>query len=83
MWIVYALGVLAFFMRRYRFPVAPTVMAVVIGPLLEQEFRRALAISGGDPAVLLSRPISATILFVACVMAVSPWLLRRARRHAG
>ena len=82
-WIVYALGVLAFFMRRYRFPVAPTVMAVVIGPLLEQEFRRALAISGGDPAVLLSRPISATILFVACVMAVSPWLLRRARRHAG
>ena len=81
-WIVYALGVLAFFMRRHRFPIAPTVMAVVIGPLLEQEFRRALAISGGDPSVFVTRPVSPVILLAAGVVTFGPglWRLSRWRR---
>ena len=75
--IVYVLGILAFFMRRYRFPTAPTVLAVVLGPLMEQEFRRALAISEGDPSVLLTRPLSATILALAFAATVGPSVVRR------
>ena len=73
---VYVLGILAFFMRRYGFPVAPTVLAVVLGPLLEQEFRRAMAISNGDPTVFLTRPLSAAILFLAFAATSVPVLAR-------
>ena len=81
--IVYLLGILAFFMRRYGFPIAPTVLAVVLGPLLEQEFRRAMAISDGDPTVFLTRPLSAAILFLAFAATSAPVLARyvAARRH--
>ena len=81
--IVYILGILAFFMRLYRFPMAPTILAVVLGPLMEQEFRRALAISGGDPTVLLTRPLSASILLLAFTMIAAPFVFRRitVRRH--
>ena len=75
--IVYVLGILAFFMRLYRFPMAPTVLAVVLGPLMEQEFRRALAISEGDPSVFLTRPLSATILALAFAATVGPSVVRR------
>ena len=81
--VVYVLGVLAFFMRRYGFPLAPTILAVVLGPLLEQEFRRAMAISNGDPTVFLTRPLSAAILVLALAAVSAPVLARyvAARRH--
>jgi len=63
-------------MRLYGFPVAPTILAVVLGPLLEQEFRRAMAISGGDPAVFLTRPLSAAILFLALAAIAVPSVAR-------
>ena len=75
--IVYVLGVLAFFMRLYGFPMAPTILAVVLGPLMEQEFRRALAISEGDPSVLFTRPLSATILFLAFTAIAGPLIIKR------
>ena len=75
--VVYALGVLSCAMRRYGVPLAPTVLAVVLGPLLEQEFRRAMAIAGGDPTVFFTRPISATLLVLAVLAAAAPVLARR------
>ncbi len=70
-------------MRRYGFPIAPTVLAVVLGPLLEQAFRRAMAISDGDLTVFLTRPLSAAILFLAFASTSAPVLARyvAARRH--
>jgi putative tricarboxylic transport membrane protein len=80
--IAYVLGVLAFFMRLFGFPLAPTILGVVLGPLIEQEFRRALAISGGDPSVFVARPLSAAILAIAFLAIVAPLLVKRAaRRH--
>jgi putative tricarboxylic transport membrane protein len=49
-------------MRRHDFPIAPTIVGIVLGPLMEQEFRRSLAISVGDPLIFFTRPISAIIL---------------------
>jgi putative tricarboxylic transport membrane protein len=80
--VVYALGVMAFFMRRHGLPLAPTVLGVVLGPLLEQHFRRAMAISSGDPTVFFTRPVSATILALTVTVLVVPALVRvRANRH--
>ena len=76
--VVWVLGVLSFFMRLYDFPIAPAILGLVLGPLAEQEFRKSIAISVGDPTIFLSRPISATILVIASIVlirAVAP--LRR------
>jgi putative tricarboxylic transport membrane protein len=76
--IVYGVGVVGFAMRVWRFPLVPAVLGLVLGPMSEQQFRRALAISSGDPTVFLTRPICATLLVIAVVVLAAPTLL-----HAG
>jgi putative tricarboxylic transport membrane protein len=82
---LYAFGLLGFLMRRWGFPVAPAVIGLILGPLAESQFRRALAISQGDATVFLTHPISATLLALTVVLALAPWLYKvgrelRARR---
>ena len=78
--LMFLIGVIGFFMRRADIPVAPAVIGMILGPMAEQQFRRALAISQGDPGVFLSRPISATLLALALAALVSVPLLRLLRR---
>ena len=40
--VMYAIGVMGFFMRRYDFPIAPVILGVILGPLMETQARRAL-----------------------------------------
>ena len=81
--IIWVLGVLAFVLRRFAIPVAPVLLALVLGPLLEQEFRRALTVSGGDLSTFVTRPISATLLAIAVLsLAGSFWVGRRRTSHA-
>jgi putative tricarboxylic transport membrane protein len=79
--LMYAVGVLGCAMRAYDFPLAPAVLGLVLGPLSEQQFRRALAISEGDLMVFLTRPISATLLACAVLVLVGPWLFGRFTRR--
>ena len=65
--IIYALGALAFILRKFDFPVAPVLLGILLGPLLEQEFRRALSISGGDFSILVTRPLAVIFLAVAAI----------------
>jgi putative tricarboxylic transport membrane protein len=80
--ILYVIGVIGFAMRRFDFPVAPAVIAMVLGPAAEQQFRRALAISQGDGSVFVTRPISGTIFAIIVVVLIGPVLMRiwRSRR---
>ena len=86
--IMYIIGVLGYAMRRLDIPVGPAIVGVVLGPRIEQEFRRAMAISQGDPTIFLTRPISLAILLVAALMLLAPYLptlmarLRGERRPA-
>ena len=43
--VMYVIGVLGFFMRRFDFPVAPVILGVILGPLMEAQFRRTLLVS--------------------------------------
>ncbi|AXB41472.1 tripartite tricarboxylate transporter permease [Amycolatopsis albispora] len=76
--LVLAIGLLGFLMRRYGLPVAPVLIAVILGPLAETEFRRAMAVSEGDPAVLVSSPISIS-LYAVLVLGVTGLLFARLR----
>jgi putative tricarboxylic transport membrane protein len=66
-------------MRVLAVPVAPCVVGVILGPLAEQQFRRALAISQGDPTVFFTHPISLAILVIAALLVFVPMILRRYR----
>jgi putative tricarboxylic transport membrane protein len=78
--ILIVIGLVGYIMRVYDFPVAPVLVGMILGPLAEQQLRRALAISQGDPSVFLTRPIAATLLAIAVVIVAAPSLLRLARR---
>ena len=57
--LVYAIGGVGYAMRRATIPLAPAIIAVILGPMAEQQLRRALAIAEGSPTVFVTRPISA------------------------
>jgi putative tricarboxylic transport membrane protein len=57
-------------MRVYGVPLVPAVLGLVLGPLSELQFRRAMAISEGDLSVFVTRPISAALLLVAAMLLI-------------
>ena len=75
--LLYIVGVVGCGMRIYGFPLVPAVLGLILGPLSEQHFRRAMAISEGDLSVFVTRPLSATLLVVALAVMLGPRLLRR------
>jgi putative tricarboxylic transport membrane protein len=74
--LLYVLGGIGFLMRKYDFPTAPVIIGMILGPYAEQEFRRAMTISQGDVSVLLTRPLSATLLALAALALLSPYIYR-------
>ena len=75
--LLYAVGAVGCTMRVFDIPLVPAVLGLILGPLSEQQFRRAVAISGGDLSVFVTRPICATLLVLACAVLAGPYLLRR------
>jgi putative tricarboxylic transport membrane protein len=80
--LMYGIGTLGLAMRRLNFPIAPAVIGLILGPLAEQQFRRALAISEGNLEVFLTRPISATLLAMAMLVLVVPVAAKAWKRRA-
>jgi putative tricarboxylic transport membrane protein len=78
--LLYVIGFIGFLMRRYDFPVAPTVIGLILGPLAEQQMRRALAISQGDFMTFVSEPLSLTFLILATLALSGPLVWRAVRR---
>lgn len=71
-----AFGLLGYIMRVMGYPIAPVVVGLILGPMAEQQLRRALSISQGDPTVLVSSPIAATLLVLAAVALIVPLIMR-------
>lgn len=71
-----AFGVLGFLMRRYDYPIAPVVVGLILGPVAESQLRRALSISLGDPMVLVQSPFAATLLALALLALIAPFVLK-------
>jgi putative tricarboxylic transport membrane protein len=77
---LYVFGLLGFVMRRWDIPVAPSIIGLILGPLAETQFRRALAISQGDLSVFITQPIAATVLAVSALLLIVPLVLGLVRR---
>jgi putative tricarboxylic transport membrane protein len=79
--LLYAVGVIGCAMRVHDVPLAPAVLGLILGPMAEQHFRRALAIAEGDVLVFATRPLSATLLAIAIILLLAPlWSRRRDAR---
>ncbi|HYN11269.1 MAG TPA: tripartite tricarboxylate transporter permease [Burkholderiales bacterium] len=73
---LYVFGLLGFAMRRWDIPVGPAVIGLILGPLAETQFRRALSIAQGDASVFFTQPISASLLALTAAVLVVPWIVR-------
>ena len=80
-WTTIAFGVLGYGLRKLSLPLAPLVLTMIVGPIIEMNLRRALQISRGDPAILLASPIAASLL-AAAALVIALAVLRAFRRPA-
>jgi len=77
-------GGVGYLMRKFGYEVAPLVLAFVMGPLLEQNLRQSLLISGGSFTIFITRPISGVTLTIAFLLLLSnifPYIKRRGKEY--
>ena len=72
--LLYAIGGAGYLMRCRAIPLAPAIIGVILGPMAEQQLRRALAIAEGSWTVFVTRPISAVVLLIAVSLLVASGL---------
>ncbi len=70
-WVMFGFGILGFLLREMRFPMAPLVLGLILGDLLDKNLRRALTLSDGDLTPFFTRPISAVLWVVTALLIVS------------
>jgi putative tricarboxylic transport membrane protein len=74
--LVVGVGVIGYFLRKMNVPMAPLVLGVVLGDMMEQNLRRALSITNGELSILFESRISIGLWIAAVAVAVVPPLLR-------
>jgi putative tricarboxylic transport membrane protein len=81
MWVMLALGIFGYAMRKLRFDLGPLLLAFVLGPIMEKSVRQSLLMSEGSGRIFVERPISAgLLLFAAAFLLLGSWTARRKRR---
>ena len=71
-WLILIFGVVGYLMRKLDYPMAPAVLAIVLGPLAETSMRQALLMSDGSFAIFFNRPIASPIMIIALLLLAMP-----------
>ena len=71
-WLMLGFGIGAFFLRKFDYPLAPAVLAIVLGPIAEPTLRQSLLLSSGDFSIFVTRPIAGPITVIALVLILLP-----------
>jgi len=77
--MVVGIGTIGYFLRKFGVPMAPLVLGVVLGDMMEQNLRRALSITNGELSVLYSSSVSVGLWIAAVAVVVVPQSLRKLR----
>jgi putative tricarboxylic transport membrane protein len=80
-WMMLGFGLLGYVMNKLRYPIVPLVLALVLGRLSENSLRQSLMISGGDPSIFFTRPITLLFMSTAILSYLTPlfrWMMKRA-----
>ncbi|MFY8114170.1 MAG: tripartite tricarboxylate transporter permease [Rhabdaerophilum sp.] len=70
--LLYLIGIMGFFMRKFDFPTAPVIIGMILGPLAEMNFRQAMTISQGSWWIFVEKPLSLLLLVLAVIALVGP-----------
>jgi putative tricarboxylic transport membrane protein len=84
-WLILGFGVAGYLLRKADYPLAPLVLALVLGPLMERSFRQTLIAEQGNVLAFVERPLSGTFIAIAAVFFLLPiikGLRRRLRKDA-
>jgi putative tricarboxylic transport membrane protein len=67
-WIMLVMGGVGYVLRKFGYDLAPVALGLVLGPMLELSLRQSLAMSGGDYAIFVQRPIAVTMLILGLIL---------------
>jgi putative tricarboxylic transport membrane protein len=79
-WIMTAFGLLGFVLESQRVPLAPLILGMILGPMVEENLRVGLIKTSGDWSPFFTRPISATLVGLLILTLIVPALVRQYRR---
>jgi putative tricarboxylic transport membrane protein len=84
LWLMLLFGVSGYLLRKLDYPLAPAVLAIVLGPLAEQSLRQSLLMSQGQASIFVTRPLSVIFLVCAAILFLYPFIMawRRKRQQA-
>jgi putative tricarboxylic transport membrane protein len=71
-WLMLIFGIFGYLLRKLDYPLAPAVLAIVLGPLAEPALRQSLLISSGEISIFFTRPFSGPIMVAAIVLILLP-----------
>jgi putative tricarboxylic transport membrane protein len=77
LYLILFFGVLGYVFDKVHIPVAPLVLSLVLGGMMEQSFRQAMTISGGNPQVFVGSPITVTLVVLSVISIITPFILAR------
>jgi len=72
--IMFCFGLVGYFMKKYGFPIVPMLLAIILGPNLEEHLRMSLIISQGDPTIFITHPISLIFIIISIFSFISPFI---------
>jgi putative tricarboxylic transport membrane protein len=78
-------GIIGYYLENAKFPLAPIVLGVVLGPIAEDQFRRAMQMSNNDISIFFTRPISLAFMILSVISILYPFVNKwiRNRRNQG
>ena len=75
--IMIIFGLVGYLMKKFDYEMAPMVMGLVLGPLMEKTFRTSMLMSHGSPGIFFRRPISMVLLVLALLVLISPLITKK------
>jgi putative tricarboxylic transport membrane protein len=77
LYLILFFGVVGYIFEKVDIPVAPLVLSLVLGGMMEQSFRQAMTISGGNPQIFFNSPITMTLVVMSAISVLTPFILAR------
>ena len=74
LWLMIGFGIAGYLFEKFKFPIAPLVLGVILGPLTEESFMNSMISFGNDWTVFFTRPIAGTVMFFTAVMLLLPFV---------
>lgn len=76
-WIALIFGVVGYLMKKNSYPTGPFILAIVLGPLAENYFRRSVMMGQGDMGIFLERPISLSLIVIMVLILIGTFFAKR------